>query len=46
MLEREARQEIFRTHKDENPIGVCFPTVGHLVVFILRYLQVLIKERC
>ena len=46
MLAHEARRAIFGTHKDENPIGICFPAVGHLVVFILCYLQILVEERC
>ena len=24
------------THKDKNPFSVCFPALGHLLVFLLR----------
>jgi hypothetical protein len=45
MLAREAQGTVRHTYEDEDSVGICFPTVGHLLIFILCYLQILVEER-
>ena len=37
----EGLEDIVVTHKDEDPISVCFPVFSHRLVFFCRHFQVL-----